>query len=626
MAETIKDIARKEPARSGAAGFNACRAGFNSAYLAEDFSAAAANCESALAMPELKKFERVELSRFFLLLGRVDEALGQLGLLLEQDPSDHCSALQIARIMRVHSERSDYAAFMRGRIADYPKHEPYYHDYLEYLKGEPKGDELQWLRQTANENGIELRGLECGGVPSETMAIAGPEKGTYSESDLITMLELFRGRENCHARQWVADSGKHGYTPVREPLSINTLRNHLLGLQTIGVYQLDLNNRVGWIVFDLDLNSAHLDDLHDPDFRLWLDKGYQQVISDFRSVLGSFHIGMNVEFSGYKGYHIWLFFQERISARIARAFAQRIAAQVNLGGFPLSLEVFPKQTRANPTSFGNLVKLPYGVHRLSGVAGSMIDEEGKIISFGDFIRKPKVISSAEFLSALHSLDPGFSIGGRAVDKPEPQPDDDKTIEIPFDPNADPEWLCLKDNCQALRMIEDTARSTGKLDASQKNILRHVCGHLKNGPAIVNSIFGNLSNCEPQDLMNRPLKGNSMSCQRIQQLLGNLGGPDLCDCEFGETAGMYPTPLLHLKKLNPEIPAPLQAHEYKLKDTICGYIQLKKQFQEIGALLEERERAVIRIFEEIGTDEIASPYGILEKSTRGTQVSLVLKLK
>jgi hypothetical protein len=86
-----------------------------------------------------------------------------------------------------------------------------------------------------------------------------------SNADLLTMINLFQGRENSYARQWVSDEGKYGYTPVNEPLNLNAVRNHLLGIQTLGIYQLDFMGKVKWIVFDLDVEKSHLDKLIKPE-------------------------------------------------------------------------------------------------------------------------------------------------------------------------------------------------------------------------------------------------------------------------------------------------------------------------------------------------------------------------
>jgi hypothetical protein len=118
--------------------------------------------------------------------------------------------------------------------------------------------------------------------------------------------------------------------------------------------------KVKWIVFDLDVEKSHLDNLHDPAFRLWLEQGFQKIINEFRELLKIYHLEMNVEFSGYKGYHLWILLKEKIPAYVARSFAQRIVAQITFNGLPISIEIFPKQVRTSWDNYGNLVKLPYG--------------------------------------------------------------------------------------------------------------------------------------------------------------------------------------------------------------------------------------------------------------------------
>ncbi|MCD8479071.1 MAG: hypothetical protein LRZ88_01820 [Candidatus Cloacimonetes bacterium] len=91
-------------------------------------------------------------------------------------------------------------------------------------------------------------------------------------------------------------------------------------------------------------------------------------------MLSVYQIPCSIESSGYKGYHVWVFLEQKTSANLAKAFAERIAAQIPMDGLPLQLEVFPKQSTIKQ-GYGNLVKLPYGIHRLSGKLSTMLDGE-----------------------------------------------------------------------------------------------------------------------------------------------------------------------------------------------------------------------------------------------------------
>jgi len=78
-----------------------------------------------------------------------------------------------------------------------------------------------------------------------------------------------------------------------------------------------------------------------------------------------------IEFSGSKGYHVWVFFTTPVRAEDAR----------RLGGIALGkaqidfkdVEVFPKQSQTD--AFGNLIKLPLGIHRKTGNRCYFLDKD-----------------------------------------------------------------------------------------------------------------------------------------------------------------------------------------------------------------------------------------------------------
>ena len=627
MKEIIINAEQLEQKLFESSRFHRYRIAFNSAFLHEDFSTASSVCEELASLPELTINERCELASYCQMLGKIDSALKQLDLILQTNPAEHNAALQKARILRLHQDSEKYLSFIQSRMKDFPSFAPYYLDLWEFLRTNPDTELMTLIQNLAQENGIAL--------PEEKEAFAPiPESYTpfsqvdvYSDSDLLSMINLFLGRENSYARQWVSDDGKYGYTPVNEPLNLNAVRNHLLGIQTLGIYQLDLMGKVKWIVFDLDVEKSHLDNLHDPAFRLWLEQGFQKIINEFRALLKTYHLEMNVEFSGYKGYHLWILLKEKIPAYIARNFAQRIVSQITFNGLPISIEIFPKQVRTSRDNYGNLVKLPYGIHRLSGLNSTMLNEDFKIVSFEEFIKQPKIVSPEDILSAIYSLDPNFSLmpEKELVEEPTPYSVTLETIE-PIDPETDTEWLCLKQNCSVLWTLDNLINTNHSLTVNQKNVLRYVCGHLTNGLAIVNTLMKKLTNCELEDLMKRPFRGNAMSCNKIRKLAGDIIEPGHCHCDFSEEPGMYQTPLLHLKKLSSNSTNALQTNELMLKDLISTYLKLKSQSKDLEDHLKQIEKEIINAFDQIGLNEISTSYGILKKITDEDKISLVIQLK
>ena len=155
---------------------------------------------------------------------------------------------------------------------------------------------------------------------------------------------LFINRDDDYAIQ--RDDGK--YYRTGEPITTGILQKHLLGNTTIGVYYLDKEGFVKWICWDFDGDIK--------------EQG-KKAVELFKKLEAE---GMHplIEFSGRKGWHVWIFI-ERIEVRYAYAYGRKMAE-----GF--DCEVFPKQ-KEDDREFGNLVKIPLGVHKVSGKRSYFLD-------------------------------------------------------------------------------------------------------------------------------------------------------------------------------------------------------------------------------------------------------------
>jgi len=170
--------------------------------------------------------------------------------------------------------------------------------------------------------------------------------------DLATYRELFVHRDDVFAEQQKSGA----YFPVRAPITDDDLAEHLDGLASYGVYVIRPSDQTDkYVVFDLDT--------HDETAAAFLRTGLEGVVNpvlfDLRCLLQ--------ESSGSKGIHVWLFLSEPLPARQVRAWVEGTflpywrAVQPNT-----PIEVFPKQDTVEPGGYGNLVKLPLGVHAVSG--------------------------------------------------------------------------------------------------------------------------------------------------------------------------------------------------------------------------------------------------------------------
>jgi hypothetical protein len=153
-------------------------------------------------------------------------------------------------------------------------------------------------------------------------------------------------RKDCYPLQLRTNGG--GYTVVREELTDDVILAHLKGERTIGLYGAP-DSTTKWLCIDVDdLDEA--------------------AIREVQNHARRFGIPYLTEFSGKKGYHLWVFFDRPYPNKIARALSQ---------AFAFKNEVFPKQDYLRPGKLGNLVKAPLGIHQVTGNWCLFLDKDLK---------------------------------------------------------------------------------------------------------------------------------------------------------------------------------------------------------------------------------------------------------
>jgi hypothetical protein len=156
-------------------------------------------------------------------------------------------------------------------------------------------------------------------------------------SDVLLVLQrycsLFVGRRDDYAVQ-LADGR---YRRVGRPFTLQVLRAHLRGTLTAGTYVRDARGRCRFAVFDADMPDglAVLAQLQ----RCLADRGLVSYLEASR-----------------RGGHLWLFLAEYLLASQLRAWLLPLC--------PAGVEFYPKQDEG--PGYGSLLRLPLGVHRLSG--------------------------------------------------------------------------------------------------------------------------------------------------------------------------------------------------------------------------------------------------------------------
>ncbi|ACV62324.1 type III restriction protein res subunit [Desulfofarcimen acetoxidans DSM 771] len=183
-------------------------------------------------------------------------------------------------------------------------------------------------------------------------------------------MSLFKGREDVYAKRWESKKKvKNGYSPVclnewksgvcSKPkikcdhcikkayaaLDEKVIEEHLKGNIVVGIYPLCLDETCYFLAIDFD------------------DEGWQKDISVLREVCMEYNIPVAVERScSGNGAHAWFFFENKISAVLARKLGTALLTYSMSKRHEITFEsydrFFPSQDTLPKGGLGNLIALP----------------------------------------------------------------------------------------------------------------------------------------------------------------------------------------------------------------------------------------------------------------------------
>lgn len=175
-------------------------------------------------------------------------------------------------------------------------------------------------------------------VPAQHHILKAVEDGEWkaemnmNDSRIRIFRDVFRFRQDCYGIAY--ENGGVGCR--RDPLTDQVISDHLEGRTRIGGYLIVEGSKTNVGVVDMD-------------YRCWSHvEGYLEAAEGIG-------IPAYIEPSKSKGYHLWHFFSEAVSAAQVRQLIMRIISIANL---PDNLEVFPKQDSVSGDGVGNCINLP----------------------------------------------------------------------------------------------------------------------------------------------------------------------------------------------------------------------------------------------------------------------------
>lgn len=361
-------------------------------------------------------------------------------------------------------------------------------------------------------------------------------------------LNLFQGREGVFAKQL---TGGKAYSPVRpeRQIEINDIIRHMKGGEAYGIYPIRHDNMVKLVCFDIDLPKNYAE-LNEED--LVIDKRpllsqVKSVYTTIIDVLKSHSFDKKsilIEDTGGRGYHVWLFFESPISAVDARKFAHFILARAKV-----QCELFPKQDSAPEGGYGNLIKLPLGLHKKYNNYSKFIKvTEKEILPIKDpLIYLKKIVPIPQAI--IYKINKEEEEQNRSSEKQPTKPLVTPSKEVIGEIITKPLLGDLIGKCKALFKLKDKAITNHHLKHEERLALAYIMINTKDGEEELHQI---LSNCSDYDINHTQkeidyLKARGMrpiTCRRLIE-------QDICD-KFCRSEIIWQ----HMDADNPE-PSPIR---------------------------------------------------------------------
>lgn len=454
---------------------------------------------------------------------------------------------------------------------------------------------------------------------------AQPQTLIFSHEDVSLFSTIFKGREDLFARQWIDEKGRRGFSCVDHPLGINEIKSHLDGKKTLGLYLLDKEDQVFLSVIDIDIDKkALLEYENDVEKQQKLHLLTHQDAVKLASICDDLGIPVLIEDSGYKGRHLWFFFEKPIKAKFARTFLKFIIEKSGEPESGIHRDIFPDCDKLKGKGYGPLIKLPLGIHKSTNRRclilnrnGNPLPEQMEALSEIKYLTQAKI----EELLFSHILKPKV---------PSEKKEESPLVES------------MLSGCKVINYLVDKAKETHYLNNSERVTLLYTLGIIgTEGKDFLHKVISNCINYDFDytDKQIKRMKPYPISCYRVREKHEAFALGLGCNCSLKFPHGGYPSPVLHaFKRQNKWLFQSISGSNESAKeeenevnpDGISGklktYIDLKKQLGGVQKSISRIEDEMSSYFDKEKTDRIATGYGLLERKRKeGNKIEWMIKL-
>ena len=489
---------------------------------------------------------------------------------------------------------------------------------------------------SATENHVEA----TGGKTEQTMTAAKEGSGIPAEVSIQDYMDLFVGREDTYARETYGSGNKRMSEQVPEPLTEEMIRQHLSGDVILGTYVQRPNGTSKYVVFDIDISKKILlqYDYGSSEFTAYKQNAAEHV-SKLCKILQRMGMTGYIEDSGFRGYHVWVFFTGWIPVRYINRFTECVQKELGDSGDGITMEVFPNSARIRTGKFGQKIRLPLGVHIRTGNRSYFVDVQFRpITDYKDYFS-----GVAKF-----SLNAVQKVLGMYLPETKEQ---EKYKEVDTDLEKFgtlPETVrIVLEKCSLMRYLCQKAASTGYLSHFERMSILHVFGHMGDeGREFVHTVMAFTLNYQYDTTEKFILKipEKPISCAKLREQYKLITAEYGCSCNFKRTKNCYPSPVLHAIKNSGEeesgITVPIsrtisKAKEEKVYEELNIHkqteklaqriIELKKQKRGLDRSIRKTEEELQKIFDNAGIDCLEIAMGLLVRRKKGEEYEWLIEL-
>lgn len=461
---------------------------------------------------------------------------------------------------------------------------------------------------------------------SETVSIGESFIPSCEPQILRCLSELFVGREDQYCREILTSDGKRRSEYVPEPLEETVLKKHLSGTETIETFVVRNNDTVHYLAVDVDISRKILlqiqHDSENLEAYLKLALKWSGKVQDTLKKMG---LETSIEFSGFRGYHVWLLFSEWVPIRYIYTLADIVKTNLSDPPAEIQIEFFPSKMKRQQGSGGQKLKLPYGLHLCSGKRSYLCQRDGTPITEPEkFLNSAKRYTVAQLKQAVAAN----------ISSSKETPREHKKCELDYKKLgaiSDSVKQILQ-GCSLMRYLAGKAVTTGYLTHSERMSILYVFGHVgEDGKQFVHTIMSFTMNYQyavTQKFIGK-LLSKPISCVKLREQYKAVTAEYGCNCVFTKTSNCYPSPVIHAlknsmddentvtiptsrtisKEKQQDIYQEINVH-VRVQELASKIVELKKQKRGLDRAIEKTEKELCGIYDSIKTDCMEVDMGLL----------------